>query len=55
MIMTCARGLNYFSIAGVQAFYKASKVRFDSDPAFKERAQRAVVSLQVDYIIVYLA
>ncbi|XP_011093650.1 arginine--tRNA ligase, cytoplasmic isoform X3 [Sesamum indicum] len=34
------------AIGDLQAFYKASKQRFDSDPAFKERAQRAVVSLQ---------
>lgn len=36
-----------YLIAGFQAFYKASKLRFDSDPAFKEKAQLAVVSLQV--------
>ncbi|KAG7021900.1 Arginine--tRNA ligase, chloroplastic/mitochondrial, partial [Cucurbita argyrosperma subsp. argyrosperma] len=30
----------------VHTFYKASKQRFDSDPAFKERAQQAVVLLQ---------
>ncbi|KAG5067682.1 hypothetical protein JHK85_000059 [Glycine max] len=29
-----------------KAFYKASKVRFDSDPEFKLRAQQAVVRLQ---------
>ncbi|KAL2251149.1 UNVERIFIED_CONTAM: Arginine--tRNA ligase, chloroplastic/mitochondrial [Sesamum indicum] len=37
---------NHVGDWGTQAFYKASKQRFDSDPAFKERAQRAVVSLQ---------
>ncbi|KAK8581775.1 hypothetical protein V6N13_144779 [Hibiscus sabdariffa] len=34
------------AIGDLQAFYKASKLRFDSDPAFKERAQQAVVRLQ---------
>ncbi|KAI3443697.1 hypothetical protein Pfo_000362 [Paulownia fortunei] len=34
------------AIGDLEAFYKASKQRFDSDPVFKERAQRAVVSLQ---------
>ncbi|PPD73129.1 hypothetical protein GOBAR_DD29947 [Gossypium barbadense] len=34
------------AIGDLQAFYKASKQRFDSDPAFKERAQQAVVRLQ---------
>ncbi|KAL8524090.1 hypothetical protein ACS0TY_013888 [Phlomoides rotata] len=34
------------AIGDLEAFYKASKLRFDSDPAFKEKAQRAVVSLQ---------
>ncbi|KAK4390794.1 Arginine--tRNA ligase, chloroplastic/mitochondrial [Sesamum angolense] len=34
------------AIEDLETFYKASKQRFDSDPAFKERAQRAVVSLQ---------
>ncbi|XP_011074325.1 arginine--tRNA ligase, cytoplasmic isoform X1 [Sesamum indicum] len=34
------------AIGDLETFYKASKQRFDSDPAFKERAQRAVVSLQ---------
>ncbi|XAR67064.1 Arginine--tRNA ligase [Bertholletia excelsa] len=33
-------------IGDLEAFYKASKQRFDSDPEFKERAQKAVVSLQ---------
>ncbi|KAL2321346.1 hypothetical protein Fmac_030315 [Flemingia macrophylla] len=33
-------------IGDLQAFYKASKVRFDSDPEFKLRAQQAVVRLQ---------
>ncbi|XP_009774840.1 arginine--tRNA ligase, cytoplasmic-like isoform X2 [Nicotiana sylvestris] len=34
------------AIGDLQAFYKASKQRFDNDPDFKERAQKAVVSLQ---------
>ncbi|KAL4319851.1 hypothetical protein GQ457_18G012540 [Hibiscus cannabinus] len=34
------------AIGDLQAFYKASKQRFDADPAFKERAQQAVVRLQ---------
>lgn len=34
----------------MQAFYKASKQRFDADPAFKEKAQKAVVRLQVNYL-----
>ncbi|XP_058213301.1 arginine--tRNA ligase, cytoplasmic isoform X1 [Rhododendron vialii] len=34
------------AIGDLEAFYKASKQRFDSDPGFKERAQQAVVSLQ---------
>lgn len=34
------------AIGDLQAFYKASKQRFDSDAAFKERAQQAVVRLQ---------
>ncbi|KAI4347049.1 hypothetical protein L6164_007899 [Bauhinia variegata] len=34
------------AIGDLQAFYKASKQRFDSDPVFKERAQQAVVRLQ---------
>ncbi|KAK6136593.1 hypothetical protein DH2020_029663 [Rehmannia glutinosa] len=34
------------AIGDLEAFYKASKQRFDSDPVFKERAQRAVVGLQ---------
>ncbi|KAG6390679.1 hypothetical protein SASPL_148418 [Salvia splendens] len=38
--------VNDQAIGDLEAFYKASKVRFDGDPAFKERAQRAVVSLQ---------
>ncbi|KAL5768720.1 hypothetical protein ACOSQ2_015503 [Xanthoceras sorbifolium] len=38
--------VNETAIGDLQAFYKASKQRFDSDPAFKERAQKAVVSLQ---------
>lgn len=35
----------------LQAFYKASKQRFDADPEFKERAQQAVVSLQVNLFV----
>jgi hypothetical protein len=31
----------------LQSFYKKAKIRFDEDPAFKERAQKAVVLLQV--------
>ncbi|CAK9172712.1 unnamed protein product [Ilex paraguariensis] len=34
------------AIGDLEAFYKASKQRFDSDSGFKERAQKAVVSLQ---------
>ncbi|KAJ3683089.1 hypothetical protein LUZ60_013316 [Juncus effusus] len=34
------------AIGDLQDFYKASKKRFDDDPAFKERAQQAVVRLQ---------
>ncbi|XP_051138459.1 LOW QUALITY PROTEIN: arginine--tRNA ligase, chloroplastic/mitochondrial-like [Andrographis paniculata] len=34
------------AIGDLETFYKASKQRFDSDPAFKERAQQAVVNLQ---------
>ncbi|XP_019192362.1 PREDICTED: arginine--tRNA ligase, chloroplastic/mitochondrial-like isoform X2 [Ipomoea nil] len=34
------------AIGDLEAFYKASKQRFDSDPDFKERAQKAVVSIQ---------
>lgn len=34
------------AIGDLEAFYKASKQRFDNDSEFKERAQRAVVSLQ---------
>nr|DAD48299.1 TPA_asm: hypothetical protein HUJ06_018236 [Nelumbo nucifera] len=34
------------AIGDLQAFCKASKMRFDADPAFKERAQQAVVRLQ---------
>lgn len=38
-----------------KAFYKASKLRFDSDPEFKLRAQQAVVSLQVKtYVKIFL-
>ena len=31
----------------LQLFYKASKERFDNDAEFKDRAQQAVVRLQV--------
>ncbi|URE12053.1 hypothetical protein MUK42_04818 [Musa troglodytarum] len=34
------------AIGDLQAFYKASKLRFDEDPAFMARAQQAVVRLQ---------
>ncbi|XP_072980161.1 arginine--tRNA ligase, cytoplasmic-like isoform X1 [Typha angustifolia] len=34
------------AIGDLQDFYKASKKRFDDDPAFVERAQQAVVRLQ---------
>ncbi|KAJ4954198.1 hypothetical protein NE237_031030 [Protea cynaroides] len=34
------------AVGDLQAFYKESKQRFDADPAFKERAQQAVVRLQ---------
>ncbi|KAK1377667.1 Arginine--tRNA ligase [Heracleum sosnowskyi] len=34
------------AIGDLEAFYKASKKRFDSDSDFKERAQQAVVKLQ---------
>ncbi|XP_043722260.1 arginine--tRNA ligase, cytoplasmic-like isoform X3 [Telopea speciosissima] len=34
------------AVGDLQAFYKESKKRFDADPAFKERAQHAVVRLQ---------
>ncbi|CAL0322146.1 unnamed protein product [Lupinus luteus] len=38
--------VNESAIGDLQAFYKASKVRFDSDSEFKQRAQQAVVRLQ---------
>ncbi|GFP95263.1 arginine--tRNA ligase [Phtheirospermum japonicum] len=38
--------VNDQAIGDLETFYKASKQRFDSDPVFKEKAQRAVVSLQ---------
>ncbi|GAV84347.1 tRNA-synt_1d domain-containing protein/Arg_tRNA_synt_N domain-containing protein/DALR_1 domain-containing protein [Cephalotus follicularis] len=38
--------VNEAAIGDLQAFYKESKQRFDSDADFKERAQRAVVLLQ---------
>ncbi|KAK6944900.1 Arginyl tRNA synthetase N-terminal domain [Dillenia turbinata] len=34
------------AISDLQAFYRASKAKFDEDPAFKARAQQAVVRLQ---------
>ncbi|KAJ1430189.1 Rossmann-like alpha/beta/alpha sandwich fold, partial [Sesbania bispinosa] len=34
------------AIGDLQAFYKASKVRFDNDPEFKYTAQQSVVKLQ---------
>lgn len=36
-----------------QAFYKASKLKFDEDPVFKEKAQQAVVCLQVNIISLF--
>ncbi|KAM7274448.1 hypothetical protein ACFE04_016314 [Oxalis oulophora] len=41
--------VNEQAIGDLQAFYKASKQRFDDDPVFKERAQQAVVRLQVEF------
>ncbi|XP_061371245.1 arginine--tRNA ligase, cytoplasmic-like [Gastrolobium bilobum] len=41
-----ADDVNEAAIGDLQAFYKASKVKFDSDPEFKLRAQQAVVKLQ---------
>ncbi|EEF48160.1 arginine--tRNA ligase, chloroplastic/mitochondrial isoform X2 [Ricinus communis] len=38
--------VNERAIGDLQAFYKASKQRFDADSEFKERAQKAVVRLQ---------
>ncbi|PWA13636.1 Aminoacyl-tRNA synthetase, class 1a, anticodon-binding [Artemisia annua] len=38
--------VNDQAVGELQAFYKASKKRFDDDPEFKNRAQQAVVSLQ---------
>ncbi|WCJ32801.1 Arginine--tRNA ligase cytoplasmic [Euphorbia peplus] len=38
--------VNEQAIGDLQAFYKASKQRFDADSEFKERAQKAVVRLQ---------
>ncbi|KAJ8751036.1 hypothetical protein K2173_016217 [Erythroxylum novogranatense] len=38
--------VNESAIGDLQAFYKASKQRFDTDAEFKDRAQRAVVRLQ---------
>ncbi|XP_057538319.1 arginine--tRNA ligase, cytoplasmic-like isoform X1 [Amaranthus tricolor] len=37
---------NEIPIQNLEAFYKQSKKRFDDDPDFKEKAQKAVVSLQ---------
>jgi arginyl-tRNA synthetase len=34
------------SLADLTAFYQAARVRFDTDPAFKQRAQLRVVALQ---------
>ena len=31
-----------------QSFYRKSKSKFDDDPDFKEKAQKAVVRLQVN-------
>lgn len=33
-------------IKDLEGFYKAAKKRFDSDPEFKEKAQKTVVKLQ---------
>ncbi|XP_057985679.1 arginine--tRNA ligase, cytoplasmic-like [Hevea brasiliensis] len=38
--------VNERAIGDLQAFYKASKQRFDAESAFKERAQKAVVRLK---------
>ncbi|KAJ7973769.1 Arginine-tRNA ligase [Quillaja saponaria] len=38
--------VNEAAIGDLQAFYKASKQRFDTDSVFKEKAQKAVVLLQ---------
>ncbi|KAF1886577.1 hypothetical protein Lal_00045810 [Lupinus albus] len=38
--------VNEAAIGDLQVFYKASKLRFDSDSEFKQRAQQAVVRLQ---------
>ncbi|CAN1758630.1 Arginine--tRNA ligase, chloroplastic/mitochondrial [Linum perenne] len=38
--------VNEVAIGDLQAFYKASKLRFGNDSVFKERAQKAVVRLQ---------
>ncbi|OIW04888.1 hypothetical protein TanjilG_24004 [Lupinus angustifolius] len=38
--------VNEAAIGDLQAFYKASKLRFDGDAEFKQRAQQAVVRLQ---------
>ncbi|KAL2321344.1 hypothetical protein Fmac_030313 [Flemingia macrophylla] len=38
--------VNETAIGDLQAFYKASKVRFDNEPEFKLRAQQSVVRLQ---------
>ncbi|KAI8002350.1 hypothetical protein LOK49_LG08G02281 [Camellia lanceoleosa] len=38
--------VNDQAIGDLEAFYKVSKQRFDSDLEFKERAQEVVVSLQ---------
>ncbi|XP_058722347.1 arginine--tRNA ligase, cytoplasmic-like [Vicia villosa] len=38
--------VNESDIGDLQAFYKASKLRFDSDPDFKYNAQQSVIKLQ---------
>ena len=38
----------------LQLFYKASKERFDNDAEFKDRAQQAVVRLQVSWTFLYV-
>ncbi|KAI7979015.1 hypothetical protein LOK49_Contig556G00001 [Camellia lanceoleosa] len=42
--------VNDQAIGHLEAFYKASKQRFDSDLEFRERAQQAVVNLQVNHL-----
>ena len=46
-MIKCHSNLN----ATCYEFYKESKKRFDSDPNFKERSQKAVVRLHVIFFI----